>query len=243
MAVLALHGFTGAGDDFRPVADPDWLTPDVIGHGAVAPRALAPYAIDAEAARIGAMAPPDALLIGYSMGGRLALTLAARAPGVIRGLVLIGATPGIEDAAARAARRADDGARADRIEAIGVPAFLDAWQRVPIIASQRRIPADVRAAMRARRLRHRPWGLANSLRGMGAGAMPSLWHRLSAIPCPALLVTGAEDEKFDGIADAMARAMPRAERAVIGGAGHCAHLERPDAFRRALADWRGRTGL
>lgn len=245
-SVIALHGFTGTGGDFAPVGA-DWVAPDVIGHGdAPAPRDVAPYAMAAEVARIGALTPDGALVVGYSMGGRLALSLAvasAERGRAIRGLVLVGATPGIEGAAERAERRAADEALADRIEAIGVDAFLSAWQEKPIIASQRRIAGDIRAAMAARKAAHRPWGLANSLRGMGAGAMPSLWHRLDAIRCPALLVTGAEDVKFAAIADEMTRRMASAERVCIAEAGHCAHLEQPAAFVRALADWRARVGV
>lgn len=251
--VLALHGFTGTGHDFAPVADDDWITPDVIGHGAApAPHAVEPYAMAAEVERLRPLidrhrGDPGALLIGYSMGGRLALALALDAIGrrrdAIRGLVLIGATAGVEDPAQREARRAQDAALADRIEAIGIPAFTDEWSRKPIIASQARIAADARAAMRARRLAQRPWGLANSLRGMGAGAMPSLWHRLHAITCPVLLVTGAEDAKFAAIADGLARRLPSADRAVMPDAGHCAHLEQPARFARRLAAWRAQTGV
>lgn len=235
--IIALHGFTGTGGDFAPVAGPGWQMPDIVGHGsAPAPRTMEPYAMSAEVARIGARVPAGAVVVGYSMGGRLALSLAVERPD-LAGLVLIGATPGIEDASERAERRRLDAARADRIEAIGVESFLEEWQRVPVIASQRRIARDVRAAMAARRRAHRPWGLANSLRGMGTGAMPSLWDRLGAVRCPTLLVTGEDDGRFSAIADAMARRMPSAERAVIAGAGHCAHLEQPAGFGARFARW------
>lgn len=246
--VLALHGFTGAGEDFAPLAGADpWLMPDLVGHGPDPPREAAPYAMAAEVERLIALVDglPPPIVLGYSMGGRLALSLAvalADRGRTLAGLALVGATPGLDDPRARAARRAADGALADRIEAIGVDAFLAEWQKTPIIASQARIAAPIRRRMAARRRHHRPWGLAGSLRGMGTGAMPSLWHRLDAIPWPTLLVTGSLDDKFAAIADAMAARMPSAARAVIDGAGHCAHLERPAAFRAVFDRWRAGVG-
>lgn len=244
--VIALHGFTGAGADFAPVADGPWQTPDIVGHGtAAAPREVAAYAIEREVERLLPSITPETLLLGYSMGGRLALALAValaeggRGPA---GLVLIGATPGLAEPAARLARQRADMALADRIEAIGVEAFLAEWVHKPIIASQRRIAPEIRAEMARRRRLNRSWGLANSLRGMGTGVMPSLWHRLGDIRCPTLLVTGADDAKFDRIAAHMAAALPDGERVRIEGAGHCAHLEAPGRFRAALNDWRARRG-
>lgn len=244
--VMALHGFTGTGGDFEAVG-PDWFAPDIIGHGtAPAPRAIAPYAMGAEVERMSALLPRGALLVGYSMGGRLALALAveqARRGAALGGLVLIGASPGLAIADERAARVRADRALADHIEAVGVEGFLAEWARKPIIASQRRIESAVRAAMAARRRAHRAWGLANSLRGMGTGAMTPLWTKLDTITCPALLVTGAEDEKFTAIAARMAARLPDAQTVVLAGAGHCAHLEAPAAFAASLAAWRAARGL
>ncbi len=244
--VVALHGFTGTGGDFGPVGD-GWQTPDIIGHGrAPAPRDVAAYAMGREVIRIGAELPAGALVIGYSMGGRLALSLAVEQSARGRppaGLVLIGATPGIAEPDERTRRAQSDRALADRIEAIGVTRFLAEWAEKPIIASQRRIARDVRAAMGARRRAHRPWGLANSLRGMGTGAMPPLWDALPTLGCPVLLVTGADDRKFTAIAAHMAQRLPDARTAVMQGVGHCAHLEAPARFRALLAEWRSQRGV
>jgi 2-succinyl-6-hydroxy-2,4-cyclohexadiene-1-carboxylate synthase len=238
--VVLLHGFTGDGQDWAPFARAlgrRAVAPDLLGHGAsVAPVAAAPYALDAQLGRLEAIFDRLRLgrvvLIGYSLGARLALHLALRRR--VRGLVLIGGTPGLADEGERATRRADDAALAATIARDGVAAFLDAWRRRPLIATQARAPRALRAAMSRRRARLSTQGLARTLVELSPGVVPSCWGELSKLTAPTLLVTGAEDAKFDAIAAAMQSRLPRARRAVIAGAGHAPHLERPAACAAAV---------
>jgi len=240
--VVALHGFTGGGEDFGPLApllEREFLAPDLPGHGgAAAPASVAAYAMQRSVGglaelldRQGDMRP---VLLGYSMGGRVALSFAAAFPERVAALVLVGASPGLADDGVRAARSAADGALADRIEAEGVAAFAECWSHKPIIASQDRIAQPYLRELRRRRRINRAHGLANSLRGMGAGAMPPLWDALPGLHVPTLLLTGEEDLKFQGIAREMCALLPDARHEVIPGAGHCAHLERPQATAAAI---------
>ena len=161
--------------------------------------------------------------MGYSLGGRLCLRLALERPDLVRGLVLIGASPGIADPGQREARRAADEVLARRIERDGVEAFLDAWLGGPLFAS-----LPVEAAGREERLANTAEGLASALRRLGTGVQESLWDRLGELRPPALLVAGERDPKFAGIAREMAAAIgPAARVAVVAGAGHAVHLERP----------------
>ena len=126
------------------------------------------------------------------MGGRVALhvalRLAAAAPERLAALVLESASPGIADDGERAARRAADDALADEIERDGVAAFVERWERLPLCDSQRALPASARERLRAQRLASDPRGLANSLRGLGAGATQPLHHRLRELGLPTLLL-------------------------------------------------------
>lgn len=240
--VVALHGFTGDGADFAPLAARlrrPVLALDLLGHGlSSAPARAAPYALDAQVRRL--LAALDRLgvraftLLGYSLGARLALHLAHRRPDRVRALALIGGTAGLEDEVERAARRAEDGARAASLERDGAAAFLAAWRAQPLIATQERAAPDVRAAMARRRARLAPHALAHTLRALSPGALPPLWDALPRVTAPTLLVTGGEDAKFDALAARMAQRLPRATRAVIPGAGHAPHLERPAACARAV---------
>jgi 2-succinyl-6-hydroxy-2,4-cyclohexadiene-1-carboxylate synthase len=203
--------------------------PDLIGHGASpAPLHIAQYRVDAQIAQLVAVldglgaAPVD--LIGYSMGARLALSLALARPHRVRRLVLLSGRAGIDDADARAARVARDEALGDRIERDGIQAFATRWATLPIFASQ---TAPVRAAQHAVRLAQRATGLAQSLRGFGAGAMPPLHTRLASVTLPVCLVAGALDPKFVGLAQGLTASLPDAELHVIERVGHAMHLEAP----------------
>lgn len=164
------------------------------------------------------------------MGGRLALHHAVRAGSSVRGLILESSSPGLETDEAREARRRADEALADRILEIGVESFVDEWQALPLFGSQRRLPAELRAAQRSRRVRNDPASLAATLRGLGTGALPSLWHRLEEVHAPTLVIVGGLDEKFVDIGRRMVDRLPDARLSVVSDAGHAVHLERPDAW-------------
>jgi pimeloyl-ACP methyl ester carboxylesterase len=70
---------------------------------------------------------------------------------------------------------------------------------------------------------------------MGAGATEPFWDRLSRIDAPALIVAGAEDERYVACAARLAGALPRARVAIVPDAGHATHLERPAAVAALLA--------
>jgi 2-succinyl-6-hydroxy-2,4-cyclohexadiene-1-carboxylate synthase len=232
--LVALHGFTGSGPDFAPLAatvGEHLCCPDLPGHGLGAPDHPASWFSLAGAAGVLATwldgAPPVDLL-GYSLGARTALQLALDHPGRVRRLILVGATAGIASEDERAERRALDGARAARILSNGVPAFAAEWAAHPLIASQSRIAEPHHARMAQRRRGNHGPGLAASLRGMGTGSMDPLWHRLATLPHPTTIIVGEGDSKYRALAQQMGAAIPRAAVHIVPGAGHAAHLERPD---------------
>jgi 2-succinyl-6-hydroxy-2,4-cyclohexadiene-1-carboxylate synthase len=232
--VVLLHGFTQTGASWEPVIralGPRYraLAPDLRGHGTASDRH--PVSFDAVLADLDSLVPPAALLAGYSMGGRIALTYALTRPGRVAGLVLIGASPGLQDAAERAQRQAADEALARRVEQIGVPAFARAWGAQPLFAGQ---PPEVADAAHADRLRHTPAGLAAALRGLGTGTMEPLWNRLGELRIPVTVAAGERDAKFVALAQRMAGALPDARLVTIPGAGHAAQLEQPDAVAALL---------
>ena len=212
---------------------------DLLGHGASdAPFEREPYefprCVKQVADVVATFASGPAHVVGYSLGGRVALALAAARPGLVRSVTAIGARAGIDDTAERALRVRDDEALAAAIERDGVPAFVDRWMALPLFASQRRIGDASLAEAREQRLANRAHGLANSLRGMGAGAQPPLGSRLAEVAAPVCLVVGEEDDRFRVISDTLVGALPDARIAIIPEAGHAAHLESPAVFARAL---------
>jgi 2-succinyl-6-hydroxy-2,4-cyclohexadiene-1-carboxylate synthase len=233
--LVLLHGFTNTGASWDQVvaALPERyrpLAPDIRGHGTASD--VTPVSLSGVIADVSTAATGPFELAGYSMGGRLALHVALAVPARVQRLVLIGASPGIADAAARAERVAADEMLADEVQAMTIEAFADRWAQTAVLAHQ---PPDVRAAVRAQRLRSTPTGLAAALRGLGTGALPSLWERLGEVSVPVELVVGACDAKFRAIAEEMAAALPRARMHVVSGTGHAVHLEAPEAVTEVIA--------
>src|SRR5215218_4937081 len=222
--VVLVHGFTQTLGSWEPVAArlaARWrvVRVDLPGHGGSGGVRVG----FAEAAGLVGEAGGAGVYCGYSLGGRLCLRLALDRPDLVRGLVLVGASPGIADPDARARRRAADEALAAGIERDGVAAFLDRWLAGPLFAS---LPAE--AAGRAERLANTAEGLASALRRLGPGAQAPLWDRLGALRPPTLLVAGAKDAKFTATARRMADAAGgHARVALVPGAGHAVPLERP----------------
>jgi 2-succinyl-6-hydroxy-2,4-cyclohexadiene-1-carboxylate synthase len=166
------------------------------------------------------------------MGGRFALAYAARNPERVRRLVLESASPGLETGEERAERRTSDEALASFIESEGTEAFVERWEALDLFESQRSLPAETRAAHRARRLLNHPRSLSACLRGLGTAALPSYWGSLPGLRVPVLIVVGGLDRKFAAIGARMAGLLPDARLVEIAGAGHAVHLERP-------GDWLG----
>lgn len=245
--LVLLHGFTGSAAGWRDcIAEFSKyyrvIAIDLPGHGLTdAPGNVERYRMERVAADLAALldllcATPVHWL-GYSMGGRLALYIAVHYPDLARSLILESASPGLGDKAERQTRRDQDEALADRIETEGLLAFVTAWEDLPLFATQKRLPSNVRAALRAQRLSNSRRGLAGSLRGMGTGAQPSLWGRLGAIDRPVLLLAGALDDKFVAVNTQMAASIRGAQLQIIPDAGHAVHLERPEVFDAAVLDF------
>ena len=205
------------------------LAPDLPGHGEFADRRPASFA--ACDAYLRALAGERYTLAGYSMGGRVALHAALSLGERVERLVLVGASPGLATAAERAARAADDAALADRIEAIGLEAFVREWAAQPLFAG---MPRGIAELVEADRLRNTASGLAAALRGLGTGVMPSLWRRLGELAMPVELVVGERDVKYRAIAERMQEELPDARLRVVPGAGHAVHLEAPEAVAEVL---------
>ena len=243
MNLIGLHGFSGSKHDWGPFAEVlgrPIAGIDLVGHGkADAPVEINGYNTDAMLhcvlERLKQAGPVT--LIGYSMGGRVALRFALRFPERMRALVLIGAHPGLVDPVQRSERMARDFALAGRIEANGVDWFCDYWAEQPIIRSQKTIPAHIREPMEQRKRQNR---LAGSLRGFGQGAVDPVWDRLGELHMPALVISGMADERYTGIAARMVSAMPDATHRVIPNAGHCAHLENLSESTREVDSFLGR---
>lgn len=248
--VLLLHGFTGTGGAWDPLArrlraaGHRTIAPDLLGHGRSdapadpARHDVARQATDFASIVVGLGAMP-ADVVGYSLGGRIALRLALDRPDVVRSLVLVGAGAGTADDRARARRRSEEAALAQVIERDGLAAFVDWWESLPLFATERDLPERVRAGRRRERMSQRPEGLASSLRGAGQGTQQPLHARLMTLRVPTLLVVGEGDTAARARAESIAASSPRrlVQVVVEAGAGHAVHLERESRFAELVLRW------
>jgi 2-succinyl-6-hydroxy-2,4-cyclohexadiene-1-carboxylate synthase len=244
-ALLLLHGFTGSSQGWAWVMEQlagryDLIAIDLLGHGrTAAPPEPDRYQMTRAAADLlcllDTLKISTANVLGYSMGGRLALFLAANHPHRWQSLILESASAGLAAESDRLARRKQDNQLANRLEAQDISTFVDEWEKIPLFASRQQLSPEVHSALRAQRLQNSTKGLANSLRGMGTGQQPSLWAELPTISVPVLLLAGVLDEKFMKINAEMENLLPAARLESVAGAGHTIHLEQPERFITAVS--------
>lgn len=233
--LVLVHGFTQGPRSWDPVVERLGAVPgptglDVArltlpGHGGAG---AVDSTFEAAAAALAEEGGPGTW-VGYSLGGRLALRVALDRPDLVERLVLLGASPGLADPCERAARVARDETLAAGLERRGVDEFLAGWLRQPLFERL----GDSAAGLEERRL-NTAAGLASVLRRFSPGAQEPLWDRLGELTMPVLLMAGEHDTAFIAVAFRMATALPAAEVSIVPGAGHAAHLERPEAFAALL---------
>jgi len=225
---LLLHGFTGGCEDWRlwPDDAPSAYAIDLPGHGG-SPDPSGTFAD--EIARLLAVLPDSIQqLAGYSLGGRIALALLAAAPTRFRSVTVLSAHPGLADASARAKRRSADRRWIELLRTQGIEAFVTAWERQPLFATQQRLPREVLAAQRRRRLSQRAEGLASCLECLGLAEMPDTWDAVHRYTGRLDWIVGGADAKFLDIGRQVAEQRPRTRLHVLPEIGHNPLLEAPE---------------
>lgn len=240
--MLFMHGFMGSSADWRDmtVALEDrffCITVDLPGHGASLGMIPDRYTMEGAARSVldvlDEAGTDRATVVGYSMGGRLALYLALRHPDRCTGLFLESVSPGLQDVGERAARRRADEEKAVRLESGDFRGFLRDWYRQPLFASLARDESLLQETI-GDKLGNDTAELAKSLQGMGTGSQPSLWGELPDLRVPTLAVAGERDEKFVDISRRMASLNPGVRPAVVPGVGHNVHAEAPGEYLSLL---------
>ncbi|HDX9629765.1 TPA: 2-succinyl-6-hydroxy-2,4-cyclohexadiene-1-carboxylate synthase [Bacillus cereus] len=238
--LLLLHGFTGSMETWRSFV-PSWseqfqvIVVDIVGHGKTeSPEDVTHYDIRNAALQMKELLDylhiEKAHILGYSMGGRLAITMACLYPEYVRSLLLENCTAGLEREEDRKERREKDERLAQKIEREGIRSFVSMWENIPLFETQKSLVKNVQEAVRKERLANNPKGLANSLRGMGTGAQPSWWDELQNLKIPVLLMNGEHDKKFFRILKNIEKCVSGAKFVKIDGAGHAIHVEQPEKF-------------
>lgn len=234
-----LHGAVGAAGDWREFAAS--MSEQSIASRAVdlwrflacEPMSLARFgeALNAEANDVGA-GRAKRVLVGYSMGGRLALQALARADSPWDAAVIVSAHPGLEDADERRARLAQDAGWAAKAFGGDWQKFLNEWNAQPVIAGDAVRDADASARLVMRRRE-----IARSFVDWSLGAQESMWEVLSQIKVPVLWVVGSRDEKFHDLGQRAVSLMSEARLLVAPDCGHRVPWECGEWFAARVAEF------
>lgn len=246
--VLYLHGFLGCQDDWNEAVEIlgdrfNHCRVDLPGHGA-RHQILSPQSYTMPGYTfllVAALNDCDVhrcSLVGYSMGGRFALYLLAHFPQQFSRAVIESASPGLRTEQEQAARCFEDNKLVYKLRKQPIDEFLRDWYDQPLFATLDKTDPRFEAMLESRRA-HDPIGLARSLECMSAGAMPSLWDRLPRIKTQVLFISGENDAKYRALAQEMANLCPRGQVAIIPGAGHNTHFERPEEYCRVVTQFLG----
>jgi len=236
--MLVLHGFT----------ETDLFWSDLLGAQLKATCALLPghgwkpcppaATLASVAHDLSAKLPADGGdLVGYSLGGRIALQLALDHPGRVRRLVLVSCLAGIRDAQERLNRTARDERISQVLEEEGLGSFLALWETNPALKPCLPQPRGLAESVRSMRMNQDPKGLATVLRRLGVGTMDNLWPRLKELTMPVLLVAGSADGRYVTAMQEMAGLLPDARFSRVADSGHAVHREQPLEVRRLLTDF------
>lgn len=239
--VVLLHGFTGSRSTWSTFVSA-WkgkfqlIAVDLPGHGETmieTPRTMNECCYDL-VKLFEHLQLTKLHMIGYSMGGRVALSFASLYPDWIASLILESASPGIQSSEERKERIVNDEKLAQKIKTEGVPAFVNFWEQIPLFASQKNISKLSRQAVRQERLAQSREGLVESLRSMGTGSQSSLWGNLDELVQPVLLIVGEMDQKFVTLNEQMKLGFRRADLVIVENAGHAVHVEKPTKFGKLI---------
>lgn len=239
--LVLFHGFTSAQTTWDNIYDEliteyQVLTIDLPGHGETqvqADKTMKDFSDDFNAL-LESLKITKIHLLGYSMGGRIALSFANYYPEKINSLILESASPGIADPVERQKRKEADKALAEKILIEGVDVFVDYWENLSLFDTQKNLPLATQTKVREERLNQTKWGLSMSLVFMGTGAQPSWWDSLETVSYPVTLIVGEYDLKFIETNKQMNELYINANLYTIKEAGHCVHLEKEKEFMQVV---------
>lgn len=240
--LVLLHGFTGSKETWDMIkpefSDYRLLTIDLPGHGATVTKRK--VSMEQFAHHLKQLTADIGFsrfhLLGYSLGGRSALSYAMYYPETIQSLILESASPGLKTEIERFERMEQDKNLAKMLTSKGLEYFVSYWENIPLFETQRRLPKEVRHQVRKERLSQVAVGLAQSLLGMGTGAQPSWWNSLDKLYFPVLLIVGELDKKFVQINKTMNEHMKNSKLTIVQGTGHAVHLEQVEYFVKIVRE-------
>ncbi|NWF88543.1 MAG: 2-succinyl-6-hydroxy-2,4-cyclohexadiene-1-carboxylate synthase [Ignavibacteriaceae bacterium] len=245
--VFLLHGFTGSSAEWIDIISDlnnkfSYVAIDFIGHNTSSPpKDQELYTANSLIQQLDEVfnhfTKNRFFIVGYSMGGRAALSYTVHHPKKLYGLVLESASAGIVDEKLRKERIENDSKLIKMIEEKSIDEFVEYWMNQALFDSLKTLSKKKLAKIQNSKFKLQKVGLINSLKGFGTGVMPPLHDKLHLIDCKTLLITGELDKKFTQLNSELVNSFPSAKHVVVSNAGHNVHLEKPEEFVRAVNEF------
>jgi 2-succinyl-6-hydroxy-2,4-cyclohexadiene-1-carboxylate synthase len=242
-----LHGFTGSSEDWNEVLPGidnrlNKVTYDLLGHGqSDFPNDPSLYSWEFHVEQLNKIinyfTDDKIILLGYSMGGRIALCYTFTYPERVLGLILESTSPGIKNKKQREKRIKDDEELAKFISTHPIEDFIELWLNKEIFGTLLRFSDSKRKAIKKSKLKNNRIGLSNNLYGFSTGKMPYFYNQFKTLIPRTLLLTGDLDSKFTSLNKSIAAKLPSAEHKIIRNSGHTIHFEEPVKFVNAVNDF------
>jgi 2-succinyl-6-hydroxy-2,4-cyclohexadiene-1-carboxylate synthase len=213
MKVIALHGFLGTTQDFVAI-DPNWHAVSLSSHR---------VSFDAFPTTL----PQGDVLVGYSLGARLALHALISQPDRWRGAVIISGHPGL-DPKKREKRLIQDSEMAEKFIHHTWQKLVDEWNQQPIFSGH---------CILFKEKNYQRDHLAWMLKEWSLGKQQDLKKEIKKLNIPLLWVTGERDEKFCKLSKKLTFSHPKSEHWICPGAGHRVIFESPQILRNKIKEW------
>lgn len=240
--IVFLHGFLGRGADWLPTIEflkhqYYCITIDLPGHG----RSIGlreefysfKYTVNFISNLIVSNAKP-VILIGYSMGSRIALAIAMNQKNISH-LVLESVNPGLETIDEKNRRQLNDAKWAKMIGDVDLYQFLQKWYHQPIFTNLGTDKALLADALK-RRSENNSYELAKAMQAFSLAKQKSYWNELSNLP-DTCLITGGNDVKFSALAKLMCVKNNLLKHSIVSNLGHNVHLENAKEFAKIVLNF------
>ncbi|MEM9409618.1 MAG: alpha/beta fold hydrolase [Planctomycetota bacterium] len=177
------------------------------------------------------------ILVGYSMGARLALSIAIQFPNLLKGLVFISGNPGLESSEEKKTRSINDQQIAKQLDSQPLEIFLKKWYQQPIFDS---MDETIRSSEVDRKLcQNQPKIWAENLHAYSVARQPNNWPLLGTLSIPVLVLAGQDDEKYKKFAERIGSEVSsqNIKIEIIPNCGHIIHREQPEWFCQSIIKW------
>ncbi|QQX80611.1 2-succinyl-6-hydroxy-2,4-cyclohexadiene-1-carboxylate synthase [Shewanella sp. KX20019] len=237
--IVLLHGFLGSKEDWTAVIEVlakqyYCVSIDLPGHGESLNNSLPVPGFDACTSLIQQtllqLKIKQYHLIGYSLGGRIALHLARHAPENILSLMLESCHPGLKSEDDRAARKTSDAQWAAKLNSLDIEDFLTLWYQQAVFTD---LTTKQRQAMIQQRSANQASALGNCYQATSLAEQADLWDTPQIISAPCYFIAGSDDQKFLALAKRWQQQYPITIHP-MAASGHNVHSAAPAAFSKQV---------